>query len=174
MMGDMKKRLTTIKHNIRVEDIMSKKIISIDKNNHVYDAIKLMAERSISTIIITENNKPKGIVTERDLVKKILLKEKDPKKTKISEIMTEHPKTISPQAPILVAGNLMKTQKVRKLIVVNEKGEIVGLLSQTDIINSMNKIYENYRFMLGNPLFSFIFMAVIIILVVLSIILFKK
>ncbi len=170
-MEELKKRMSKIKSNVRVGDIMSKEIISLDKNKSVFDAVSVMAEKSISTIIIEEGKKTAGIVTERDLVKKVLLNQKNLKKIKLSEIMTQNPKEIHPASPILIAGNMMKNNKVRKLIVVDESGKVVGIISQTDIINSLNRIYENYTSMFGNPLLSFLVVAVVLIMVALSVVL---
>ena len=170
MIKDLKKSVSHIKQSLRVRDIMSREVVSLTKDRSVYDAVSIMADKSISTIVIEENKKPLGVITERDLVKKILAKQKELKKLKLSDIMTEHPKEIRPDVPILAAGNMMKTDKVRKLVVVDEKGEVIGLLSQTDIINSLNRIYESYRSILSNPLVCYVLIGVIIILVILSII----
>ncbi|MEM3374076.1 MAG: CBS domain-containing protein [Candidatus Woesearchaeota archaeon] len=151
---------------------MSKKVIFLTKEKSVYDAIKLMAENSISTIIVEENDRLVGILTERDLVKKVLYKEKDPKKLKIEQIMSKNPKHIYPDAPIIVAGNTMKEHKVRKLVVLNEKNEVIGIISQTDIINSLNKIYEEYSSIFTNPILFFILIGFVLLMVILSVIFF--
>ncbi|MEM2139022.1 MAG: CBS domain-containing protein [Candidatus Woesearchaeota archaeon] len=163
---------TNIKDNLKVKDVMSKKVIFLSKDKYVNEAIKVMAENSISTIVIEENNKLLGILTERDLVKKILYKEKDPKKIKIQDIMSKEPIYVYPDAPILVAANTMKEHKVRKLVVLNEKKEVIGIISQTDIINSLNKIYEEYSTIFMNPILYFILVIFIIIMVILSLIIF--
>lgn len=166
------KNFSNIKNNLKVKDIMSKKVIFLTKEKSVYDAIKLMAENSISTIIVEENDRLVGILTERDLVKKVLYKEKDPKKLKIEQIMSKNPKHIYPDAPIIVAGNTMKEHKVRKLVVLNEKNEVIGIISQTDIINSLNKIYEEYSSIFTNPILFFILIGFVLLMVILSVIFF--
>lgn len=172
-MNKLLNNFSNIKRNLKVKDIMSKNVIFLSKDKSVFDAIKLMAEKSISTIIVEEKNKLLGIITERDLVKKILYKNKDPKKIKIEQIMTKEPKHIYPDAPILVAGNTMKEFKVRKLVVLNENDEVIGIISQTDIINSLNKIYQEYSSVFMNHLMYFILALFILILVILSIFFFK-
>jgi predicted transcriptional regulator len=84
-------KIWDIKKNVKVKDIMSKKSFSLEKNEKVVKAIKLMTDESISAIVILDNKKPIGIVTERDLIKKVLL-QKDAKKLKISEVMRKDPK----------------------------------------------------------------------------------
>lgn len=157
-----------IKKNVRVVDVMSKKVYSLDKNEKVSKAIDVMGKESISAIIILDNNKPIGIVTERDLIKKIMVPKKDPNKTLISTIMSKDPKKISPNSSILNASNVMKKLNVRKLIVVDDNGELLGMLSQTDIIQSMNKVYESYKALLWNPSYAFWVLIVVLILYLFS------
>ncbi len=149
----IKKHFWDIKRNVRVKDIMSTGLHTLDENVKVKDALNVMAKESISAIVIVDKSKPIGIVTERDLIRKVLLKNKDPSKLKLGEVMTKNPKKISPDATILIASNAMKKLSVRRLIVVNKEGNLLGILSQTDIIQSMNKIYESYRSLLWNPLY---------------------
>ena len=166
------KKLTSkiweIKKNVKVKDIMSKKSFSLDKDKKVTEAVKLMAEKSISAIVILDGKKPIGIVTERDLIKKVMLEKKDQNKLKISEIMSKNPKKIGPNSTILNASRVMKKLNVRKLVVVDKEGNILGMLSQTDIIQSMNKVYESYRSLLWNPTFSFWILIVVLILYLIS------
>ncbi len=161
-------KLWDIKKNVRVKDIMSKKSFSLDKNEKVMKAVRLMTEESISAIVILDKTKPIGIITERDLIKKVMLEKKDPSKLKISQIMSKEPKKIGPNSTILNASKVMKKLNVRKLVVVDEEGNMLGMLSQTDIIQSMNKIYESYKSLLWNPAFSFWILIVVLILYLIS------
>jgi CBS domain-containing protein len=162
-----------IKKNILVKDIMTKNVIGLEKHETVYEAVKTMGERSISTIVSSHEGRLIGIFTERDVINRIILKQRDPKKTKIEEVMTKEPKTISPDEPILKASSLMDRYKVRKLVVVNEKKEAIGIISQTDIIKSMQKIDHNYRTLLWNPMLSLVILGVIVVLFILNQIFFR-
>jgi len=169
-----KKPLSKIKKNVYVKDVMSKNVLNLDKSDTVYNAIKVMAKESISTIVTHHDKKPIGILTERDLVKKLLLKNKDPKKTKIVDIMSKDPVIIHPDASILRASNKMKRKHVRKLIVVDDEGNLVGIISQTDIIESMYMLDEAYSKILWNPWFSLIMVIIVIVLFFLNYVLFRK
>ena len=172
-MKNMLKNLSKIKRNVVVMDIMSSPVIGIDRDNSVHKAAKIMSENSISTLVVSEGKQILGIVTERDLTKKIVLPGKDPKKTKVSAIMTRNPVTISPGSPILSHGNLMREKRVRKLVVVNSEGEMVGVISQTDIINSMNKIYSAYKMLLWDSRFYFILFLIVTLFFLLNYLLFR-
>ena len=77
----LKNTLKDIRKNVYVRNVMSKEVLRLDKEESVYEAIKVMANKSISTIVTSHGTTPIGILTERDLVKKMLLKNKDPKNT---------------------------------------------------------------------------------------------
>jgi CBS domain-containing protein len=160
-----------IKKNVMVKDVMSREIYSLDQKEKVSKAVELMCKESISSIIIIENKKPIGIITERDLIKKIIFTKQDPEKILISSIMSKNPKKIGPDSTILNASNIMKKLNVRKLVVVNNDGELIGMLSQTDIVKSMNKIYESYKALLWNPTNAFWILIVVLILYLISFIL---
>ena len=172
-MENILKNFSNIKNNITVKDIMSNPVIGVSKDDTIHKAAKIMNENSISTVIVSENNKLIGIVTERDIVKKVILSGKNPKKTKISDIMTPNPVTVFPNVSILMASNLMKRKKVRKLIVVDLEDKIAGIVSQTDIINSMNKIYGAYKSLLWDSRFYFILFLLVTLFFLLNYILFR-
>ena len=169
-----KKTLSKIKKNIYVKDVMSKNVLNLDKTESVYKAIKVMAKESVSTIVTHHNKKPIGILTERDLVKKLLLKGKDPKKTKIIDIMSKDPVIIHPDDSILRASNKMKNKHVRKLVVVDDSGNLVGIISQTDIIESMYMLDEAYSRILWNPWFTIIMFMLVALLFFLNYVIFRS
>jgi CBS domain-containing protein len=173
-MKNIEKSISTIKHSVRVRDIMTVKVFLLDKEDRADKAVRLMAENKISTIVICEKKKPIGVVTERDMIKKQLFREKNPKKTKLKEIMSINPATIGQDDTILKASDVMKKKEVRKLVVVNNKGELLCIISQTDIIRSMNKIYSSYSHLLWNPWLAIAFFILVTVLFILNGILFRK
>jgi CBS domain-containing protein len=166
------RKLNRIHRNVRVRDIMTKKIISADLNEPVYKALKKMGKHDISTIITSKDNKPVGIFTERDVIKRLMLKDHDPKKTKLKQVMTPNPKIVNPDDSVLKASNIMKGKHVRKLIVV-DNDEIVGIISQTDIINSFNEIYRSYKALLWNPWLFVLLFIFTLILYLINLLIFK-
>ena len=88
-MENFLKNFSKIRKNITVKEIMSSSVVGVSVDDTIHAAAKIMDEHSISTVIVTENNKLIGIVTERDIVKKVILTGKNSKKTKISAIMTK-------------------------------------------------------------------------------------
>jgi len=170
----LKKIFKNVRKNVFVKDIMPKKVLNLHADDYVFKAIDVMVEKSISTIVTKKDNKPIGILTERDLVKKMLLKNRDPKKTKIKEIMTKKPIEVHPDDTVLRASNIMKKHKVRKLVVVDDNNELVGILSQTDIIESLYEIEDAYKTLIWNPWFSIILIIIVLILFFLNYVLFRR
>ena len=166
--------ISKIKKSVLVKDIMSRKVVTLSKNDTVYKALQTMDDKAISTVVISDGTKPIGIVTERDLVSKLLLKRKNPKKTKISVIMSTRPYTIEPKASVEKASNIFKKHQVRHLVVVNNTGNVIGIISQTDIIKSFNRIYRNYSHLLWDPWLGFVFFVLISLLFLLNMLLFRK
>lgn len=166
--------ISKIKKSVLVKDIMSRKVVTLSKDDVVYKAVQLMDEKTISTVVISDGTKPIGIVTERDLVGKVLLKRKNPKKIKLFGIMTKKPITIEPSASIHKASAIFKNKRVRHLVVIDQKGHVLGLISQTDIVQSFNRIYSNYKYLLWDPWLGFLFFILISVFFLLNLILFRK
>lgn len=166
--------ISKIKKSVLVKDIMSRKVVTLSKNDTVYKAVELMDQKTISTVVISDGTMSIGIVTERDLVSRILLKRKDPKRTKISVIMSARPYTIEPKASVKKASNIFKKHHVRHLVVINDSGNVIGIISQTDIIKSFNRIYRGYSHLLWDPWLGFVFFVLISLLFLLNMLLFRK
>ncbi|MBN2368798.1 CBS domain-containing protein [Candidatus Woesearchaeota archaeon] len=173
-MKHIKSNISEIRKSILVKDIMTTKVFSLAKECTADAAVNIMAKKKISTILVCDKNNPIGIVTERDIISKLLFMNKDKNKTKLLDIMSKHLVTINPESSILKASSAMKSKKVRKLVVVDSENRLLGILSQTDIIRSMNRINENYRHLLWNPWFSALLFLAITALFILNWLIFRK
>jgi CBS domain-containing protein/DNA-directed RNA polymerase subunit RPC12/RpoP len=119
---------------VKVGEIAKKNLITIEEGASVGSATKVMAERNIGSIVVTSNRRPVGIVTERDLVRKILAAGRDPESTRVSEIMTPHPIAIEEDKTLGEAIDLMGRKKIRRMLVTKD-GEITGIFTQRDILS---------------------------------------
>ncbi|HHH80128.1 MAG TPA: CBS domain-containing protein [Thermoplasmatales archaeon] len=122
-----------------VKEIMTNTVVTIDSNATVFEACQKYRSQKVGSLIVTEGKKPVGIITERDMIERIILADKDPKKTKVSEIMSPSLKTVHALASVEQAANIMKENKIKKLPVLF-KNEIVGIVTVTDIANVMPQI----------------------------------
>ena len=120
--------------SLRLEDVMVGEVITVEADATVKKAVELMNKHEIGCLIVvnTETEKPIGIVTERDMLKRVLVELKDPRKTKVSEIMSKPLVFGTPHMDVEVAARLMFKKKIKKLPVV-ENGNLVGLVTLTDL-----------------------------------------
>ena len=116
-------------------------IISIDSKAKARDAARLMVDKHIGSLIANRDGLPFGIVTERDMVEKLVANSNDPSKTSVSEIMTAPLVTIDVGAPLIDAARRMVEKQVKRLV-VTEHDRIIGIVSQTDLIQSMNDLQK--------------------------------
>ena len=111
---------------------MSKNILTLDKSTSLQEAAEHMKKLSVGCVIVTEDNNPIGIITERDFVTKIAA-EGRPLFTEIKEVMSSPLITIDPEETIWEASELMKEKLIHKLP-VKENDEIVGIITTSDIV----------------------------------------
>ena len=118
--------------SLRVEDVMITEVITIDENASVKDAANIMNKYEIGSLIAVRKGKAIGIITERDLLKRVIVDAKNAKKTKVSEAMSSPLEVIAAGTDLEEAIRLMFQKKIKKLPVVDKK-RLVGLVSLTDI-----------------------------------------
>jgi len=118
---------------IRIRDVMNRNPVIIKRKASVLDAVKEMVSERVGSIIVVENRKPIGILTESDIMKKIVAMEKNPAKVCVDEIMSSPTITISPDEKIENAVKIMGEKKIRRLPVV-ENGKLIGMVTERDIM----------------------------------------
>jgi CBS domain-containing protein len=121
--------------SLKVEDVMVEKVISVSEKATVKKAAELMDQHEIGCLIVMKNGKPIGIVTETDMVKRVILGSVDPEKTKVWIIMSKPLIVVDPQMNLDEASQIMRKRKIKKLPVL-EKKRLVGLVTMTDIVRS--------------------------------------
>ncbi len=120
----------------QVKDILSRKgnnAVSVLPSTTVFEALKIMAEKNIGSVVVMENDQYLGIVTERDYSRKVILKEKHSTSTKVSEIMTSDLPHIFPENTVEHCMELMTSDNIRYLPVFNNN-KLCGIISITDVV----------------------------------------
>ena len=121
----------------KVSSILSRKgsdIISVDGSTTVLDTLKLMAEKNIGSVVITENDNYIGLFTERDYARKVILMGKSSGETHVKEIMTTGLPRISPDMTIETCMHILDDNKIRYLPVFNQQDELCGIISIGDVV----------------------------------------
>jgi CBS domain-containing protein len=102
----------------------------------VYDAIQIMSERHVGALPVIQDQSLVGIISERDYARKVILKDKSSKTTRVSEIMTAEVVTVRRSHRVEECISLMKRHHIRHLVVV-EEGRVVGVVSLRDLFNEI-------------------------------------
>lgn len=117
-------------------DAKGRNIISITPETSVLDAIKLMADKRIGSLVVMNDGELFGIVTERDYARKVILKGRASDTTPVTDIMTPDVKTTSPDATVDSCMQMMTELKCRHLPVV-EGGDVVAMISIGDLVQAI-------------------------------------
>jgi CBS domain-containing protein len=121
----------------KVKDFMTKGVLTIDSQMTVIEAAELMSLKEVGDVVVTEGDMPRGIVTERDFVRRVIAKRR-PLDTKISYIMSTPLITIEPNASLNEAARKMINNRIRRLPVM-EKHKLVGIIVVSDFAKSLSK-----------------------------------
>jgi len=115
-----------------VEEVMHKNVISIDSTLSVKDAATIMTDAKVGCLVVTKNNAPVGILTERDLVRRVISADK-PSSVLVSDVMSSPLIIAKPDYTLWELVQLMKTKSLHR-IPVEKDNQLVGIVSSTDIV----------------------------------------
>ncbi|HUV98409.1 MAG TPA: CBS domain-containing protein [Candidatus Paceibacterota bacterium] len=129
---------------VQTRDIMVSKVVTIKKDSTVKEAVRLMNEHEIGCLVVTENKKAIGILTERDLLKRVLAKSQDISETKVEEVMSTPLISVQPDVEIGDVSRIMFQKNIKKMpIIRNEK--LLGLVTLTDILRIQPQLIRMYK-----------------------------
>ena len=131
--------------DLKVGDVMTKDVIVASADESIESVARLMEEHSIGSVIVVdqkEKNNAQGIITERDIVYKVVAKKKDAEKLKAEHIMSKPLRVVTPDTTLEHAAMAMKEHQIKRLPVVNEKKELVGILSEGDIMRVFPSVID--------------------------------
>jgi CBS domain-containing protein len=133
------------KAKMKVKDIMSRPIIVEDEGTLVTKVAEDMEELGIGSVVVTKAGEPAGIITERDIALKVLLKNKRASEVKAREIMSSPLATIEPEAPVEEACKLAARKRIKRLPVV-ENSVLVGIVSIRDLLTRKPEYVREFYF----------------------------
>lgn len=120
---------------VKVEDVMSSPVITIKETDTVLAATKLMKKNEIGCVIVVDKlGKPLGLMTERDVVRRVAALDMLPSKVKAGKAMTKPPATIDATTKVTDAAKKMREMKVRRLVVL-QNGKAKGIITSNDIVD---------------------------------------
>jgi CBS domain-containing protein len=135
---------------LQAENVMTTEVAVMDGEVSVKKAAEVMAQEGVSAIIVTVEGKATGIVTERDILKRIVAEDKTAEKTKVKEIMSSPLITIEPTTDLEDAARLMFEKKIKNLPITHEN-RLIGLINLQDICRIQPEILKLLKQTMKTP-----------------------
>lgn len=119
---------------MKLRDIMTKQVVTVDRNETVAVAARLLSRSNVGALPVVDSSGLCGVVTDRDLLLRCVAADRDPAKTRVSEVMTRQLVEAKPDMDTGAAAHLMGRKQIRRLMVV-ENGKLCGVVSLSDLAN---------------------------------------
>jgi CBS domain-containing protein len=118
---------------MKIEELMTPVLYGIDERSAVRDAAVQMARHAVGVLPVFSKDTVVGVITDRDIALRLIAQGRNPLKTPVANIMSRHLVTISASSSLEQAAELMGQQQVRRLLVINQGDQVVGILSLGDL-----------------------------------------
>ena len=115
---------------IKIKSIMTKEVVTTSLQTKLHDAAKIMSDRSVSSLVVVEKEKPIAILNERDIINGIVLKKKN-----VMDVMSRDFMAVSPATKFSKISKVLREQRIKRFPVV-ENDRLIGLITETDIIQA--------------------------------------
>jgi len=119
-----------------VRGVMSQPVVTAKPDDSIREAAELMSRKGVGSIVVVHKGKPIGIVTERDMLMKVVAKGIDPSQIKVEEVMSKPLTIIKDDMPIIEAIRTMQKKKIRRLL-ITESEALVGIVTQRDLLRAL-------------------------------------
>jgi len=125
-----------------VKDLIKRKVVVIEPEDTVRLAAKRMQDKLVGSLVVIEGERPVGIITDRDIALRVVGEGRSPE-TPVKEVMTKDPITIREDATFFELTKAFRDAAVRRLIVVDKEGKLVGLISIDDVMELLTTEFAN-------------------------------
>ena len=127
-----------------VGEIMSEQLETINFSSTAQESAINMSDRNVSSLIVLDDNgRPIGIITERDLVRRVCTREVPSNSVNVENVISSPLKTVSPETSIEEVADFMVSNKVRHIVIVDKNQKPVGIISATDIVAYVRENSQN-------------------------------
>ncbi|MCC6018846.1 MAG: CBS domain-containing protein [archaeon YNP-LCB-003-016] len=126
---------------IRIIDIAVKDVKVIDEDETVVKAADIMSQYNIGCLVVVKDGKPVGIVTERDMLKRVIVPCLDPRTTKVSKVMSKPLIYGDPDMDLVYAAKFMINNNIKRLPII-DRGKLVGIVTLTDILRALPEVVK--------------------------------
>lgn len=122
---------------MQIKEIMTKGIACVDSKSSAADAARKMKDQNVGTVLVIDGNSVKGLLTDRSITTKAVAEQKDPRNVPVTDIMTKKVVGCSENDDLFDALKIMGENKIRRLPVINDQSQLVGIVSLSDIAQEM-------------------------------------
>lgn len=122
----------------RVCEVMSPHITTVDEETTVTEAARIMVAQKVSCLVVTRFDEPAGILTQKDILVRVILLQGNPTRTSVGEVMSSPILPVPADFPVFAASRAMDKMRIHRLV-VNDAGRIRGIVSQTDILHAIER-----------------------------------
>jgi CBS domain-containing protein len=126
-----------------IEDLVKKPPVSLPADARCIEAAEAMREQNVGSIVVAEGGKPLGVITDRDLVVRVMARNEDPGELTVGEVMSKDPGFVFRTRSIDEVVATMRQLGVRRIPVVDENGELDGLVSMDDLLVAISRQLED-------------------------------
>ncbi|MBN3037495.1 MAG: CBS domain-containing protein [Candidatus Diapherotrites archaeon] len=126
---------------VKVADAMRKSVVTVSPSDLVQKALEYMVDLDIGSVVVVENKKAVGILTDSNILERVVIKKMDPEKVSIKEVMSHPLRTVSPDIDIEEASRVMRDLSVKRLP-VEDNGRLVGIITEADIIAMAPALFD--------------------------------
>jgi CBS domain-containing protein len=134
---------------MRTGEVCRKDVVTVAPSATLTDVSKRMREKHVGSVVVATDRKPVGIVTDRDIVVEVLAKGLDPAKLTAGDVMSRTPAIVGPDDDILWALKTMRDRGVRRLPVVDERGELAGIIAFDDLMQHVGTALADIAHVIG-------------------------
>ncbi len=131
-----------MKSGYKVADAMTRKPVVVSPSTTIEKCAEIMKENHVGSLIASERGIAEGIITEQDIVREVVAKGLNPKKTRMEDVMEKNIITVSPDKDVFEALLTMRDNNIRHLPVVDDKGGMVGLLTLKDVLKIEPELFS--------------------------------
>ena len=126
-----------------LERVCRKEVVTVPPHTNLLEVTRLLRSQHVGSVVVVEDHRPVGILTDRDIIVKVVAEEKDPKAIQAYEIMTTNPALVNINLDPLDATRIMRDRGLRRLPVVDENRHLLGILTLDDVLDLLGKEAAN-------------------------------
>ena len=127
------------KNDKQIRDVMTPDPVCVSEGDTIREAARIMAREDTGVVPVVDGNKIVGMITDRDIVVRLVAEGRDPASAHVNEAMSKNIRTVKENDTVGDVLNVMSSSQVRRVPVVNERNEIVGIVSMKDLADTGNQ-----------------------------------